>query len=397
VIVAILYVVAWNSQYVKAQALDPGYEAATPYTNVSYCEGGPGDGRTYCRRNCTSYVAYKLQQAGVSSNSYQHLGNGKDWVSTAGSRGIAKGITPKLGAVAYWTVGGGGYGHVGWVEAINSNGSVRTSNYNGLTEAYYEQAEAWPEGYIYFSNVKSGSSLNAQFIGTNTLSAGKRLNAGQYILSNNAQYALVMQGDGNLVLYGSGMRAIWSSGTSGKGATYAVMQTDGNFVLYTSSNKAVWHTYTAGKGSSRAIIQDDGNFVVYAGNVATWNTRTGGKASYSYFGASRLNAGQILNKGQYIRSPDKRYVALMQTDGNLVVYGPAYEVFWNARTGGNVGARLVMQGDGNLVIYIGSKALWNTQTAGKGSSYLEMQNDTNLVTYTAQNTATWSYKTGRTY
>lgn len=67
--------------------------------------------------------------------------------------------------------------------------------------------------------------------------------------------------------------------------------------------------------------------------------------------------------GEYILSPDGRFGLLMQTDGNLVAYGPSpcgaprpdicqgpYD-WWASNTDGRPGSRVVMQGDGNLVIY----------------------------------------------
>jgi surface antigen len=396
-----LYTIILPAQIVKAQTLDPTYEAVTPYTTVSYCNGGPGDGRTYCRRNCTSFVAYKLEASGVAFDEYRNLGDAYKWLSNAASRGITNGETPKVGAVAWWgTSQGGGLGHVGWVEAVNADGTVKTSNYDGYTESYYVNNSAKPEKYIYFSNVTDPpqSELSGNFIGSDRLGVNQTLKSGQYILSPNAQHVLIMQGDGNLVLYGPGMRARWSSGTSGSGANRAVMQSDGNLVLYRPNNTAAWSSGTAGRGQSTAIMQSDGNFVIYKnGGGATWYTRTGGYSSLTYVGSDRLKSGQTLNGGQFIRSSDKRFVALMQSDGNLVVYGPAYQVLWNTRTSGNGGARLIMQGDGNLVVYVGSKALWNSETAGTGSSNAIVQNDANFVTYAASGSATWSYKTGRIY
>jgi len=52
----------------------------------------------------------------------------------------------------------------------------------------------------------------------------------------------------------------------------------------------------------------------------------------------------------------------MQTDGNLTVRGPQNELIWQSGTGGHPGARLVMQNDGNLVIYDGWTAVWHTST-----------------------------------
>jgi surface antigen len=396
---------ALNLQIAQAQqTLDPNYEAGTGGTSDADLTNCDLDGRTYCRRNCTSYAAYRLAASGVAFDDYKNLGHAYQWLDNAAKRGIANGTAPKVGAVAWrGATSTSDFGHVAWVESINADGTINTSNYRGDTESFYKEysVNSQKYKYIYFSNVNtttSGASINAQFIGTNMLAPGKRLNAGQYILSNNAQYALVMQTDGNLVLYGPGVKPLWASNTSGQGAAFAAMQTDGNFVLYRSNNTPVWSTQTNGRGESSAVMQDDGNFVLYSkAGTATWHTRTSGHATYSYFGADRLKAGQTLSKGQYIRSSDKRFVALMQTDGNLVIYGPAYEVRWHTRTNGYPGARLVMQGDGNLVVYTSSTALWNSGTNGYGNSFVVMQNDANFVVYTDYGKATWSYKTGRIY
>ena len=79
-------------------------------------------------------------------------------------------------------------------------------------------------------------------------------------------------------------------------------------------------------GRYRLSYQSDGNLVLYDDQTATalWHTGTGG-----------TSAGQ----------------ALMQTDGNLVVYDATGMQRWISGTSGNPGARLVVQDDGNLVIY----------------------------------------------
>lgn len=59
------------------------------------------------------------------------------------------------------------------------------------------------------------------------------------------------------------------------------------------------------------------------------------------------------------------YRADFQTDGNFVVYtkGTPRRAVWSSGTGGHPGARLRVQDDGNVVIYDGSQAIWNTGTA----------------------------------
>lgn len=111
-----------------------------------------------------------------------------------------------------------------------------------------------------------------------TLGSDQRLisNNQDSIVSNNGQFQLVMQRDGNLVLYKSGS-ALWASGTDGLDVEFCVMQSDGNLVLYLEgSGRAVWASGTAGNPGSFLVIQDDGNLVIYKPNHPIWATGTNG-------------------------------------------------------------------------------------------------------------------------
>ncbi|MCC3766553.1 hypothetical protein [Streptomyces sp. UNOC14_S4] len=57
------------------------------------------------------------------------------------------------------------------------------------------------------------------------------------------------------------------------------------------------------------------------------------------------------------------WTASFQGDGNFVVYTRTGHAVWNSQTAGHPGSRLVIQDDGNVVIYDGSQAIWNTRTA----------------------------------
>jgi hypothetical protein len=98
---------------------------------------------------------------------------------------------------------------------------------------------------------------------------------------------------------------------------------------------------------------------------------------------SLLKAGQQLSGGQAITSPNRRTTAVMQSDGNFVLYG-AGRVLWNSQTNGRApGGRIIVQGDGNLVIYRrDGVAVWSTRTEHTGGNgFLAMQDDENLVLY----------------
>jgi hypothetical protein len=98
---------------------------------------------------------------------------------------------------------------------------------------------------------------------------------------------------------------------------------------------------------------------------------------------STLAAGQTLGTGGTLMSPNTSYRLVMQTDGNLVEYGPSGPM-WSSNTVGSGGTnRLVMQGDGNLVMYTSAGAVpFATGEVGSGGSdSLVVQNDGNVVQY----------------
>jgi YD repeat-containing protein len=103
-----------------------------------------------------------------------------------------------------------------------------------------------------------------------------------------------------------------------------------------------------------------------------------------------LGPNQGLVRGEYLVSPDGRYSLWMQSDGNLVVYGPS-SALWSSGTANTTAAYVLMQGDGNLVIYdVAGNAIWNSQTTGNANSSLTIQVDGNLVIYNSSNAAVWN-------
>ncbi|MCU1591769.1 MAG: Peptidase propeptide, partial [Frankiales bacterium] len=106
--------------------------------------------------------------------------------------------------------------------------------------------------------------------------------------------------------------------------------------------------------------------------------------------ASSLPSGATLAPDQSLRSPNGQHLLAMQGDGNLVLYLGS-TARWSTRTAGRPGARLVMQSDGNLVLYAtDGRALWSTFTDGRGPSTLHVQDDGNVVVYVDGGGASWS-------
>lgn len=98
---------------------------------------------------CTWYAANKRAAAGrpIPSN----LGNASTWKVLAQRAGFAVGSVPQAGAVI-WTPPRDYYGHVGYVESVNPDGSVNISEMNtagwGVTSYKTISAEA-AAGYSY--------------------------------------------------------------------------------------------------------------------------------------------------------------------------------------------------------------------------------------------------------
>lgn len=204
------------------------------------------------------------------------------------------------------------------------------------------------------------------------LNAGQALSPGQYLDSPNGQYELVMQSDGNLVLYVVGQRPLWDTSTWGHPGAYAVMQSDGNLVVY-GTGGALWASGTSGNPGAGLDVQSDANVVVYSNyGRPLWDS---GRVN------NELIPGGSLQDGWMLISPNRQYELAMQLDGNLVLYRIGQGALWSAGTGGHPGAYAVMQGDGNLVVYGSGRALWASGTWGHPGAYTSLQTDGNLVVY----------------
>jgi hypothetical protein len=113
--------------------------------------------------------------------------------------------------------------------------------------------------------------------------------------------------------------------------------------------------------------------------------------------------GTVLRRGDFLLSKNGAFKAIMQDDGNFVIYN-AQGAIWSAysdkhrlypdcKCSCSVGQEFRFQLDGNIVLYSGNNtAIWSpiiTDHNGKGADRLIMQNDGNLVAYVGNSVATW--------
>jgi hypothetical protein len=132
-------------------------------------------------------------------------------------------------------------------------------------------------------------------------------------------------------------------------------------------------------------------------------------------GAASPLASAGLEQDQKLISPNRKFEARMQSDGNFVIYEDGNAI-WSTQTQYKERApyRLAVQPDGNLVIY-GSRetdvslggfgvcragsaciATWSSGTGGGSAPYtLKMQDDGNLVLYDSTTRPVWASWTQR--
>lgn len=107
-------------------------------------------------------------------------------------------------------------------------------------------------------------------------------------------------------------------------------------------------------------------------------------------GVSKLLGSQKIDMGSAMTSCDGSHTLVMQTDGNLVHYLGG-RALWSTRTRSGGKTRFIMQEDGNAVVYDDANtALWASRTPGHPGAYLALQDDGNIVVYGPGQEVLWS-------
>jgi hypothetical protein len=110
---------------------------------------------------------------------------------------------------------------------------------------------------------------------------------------------------------------------------------------------------------------------------------------------ARLDANQKLNINDTLIPDNNTTTLIMQGDGNLVLYRNDNKVaLWSSNTWGKPVTSAIMQGDGNFVCYDNNGvAYWATGTWGHPGSYIILQDDGNLVVYGPNGGPLWASNT----
>jgi len=91
------------------------------------------DGYGYYEGECTSFAAWAVRNDGLAdSSSPNFLGNANSWHAAVTES------TPHVGDVAQWDAnhnGAGSTGHVAYVSAVYTNGTIQVEEYNWLSAA----------------------------------------------------------------------------------------------------------------------------------------------------------------------------------------------------------------------------------------------------------------------
>lgn len=138
-----------------------------PYPAAPQCTFGAykcvPDNWSFDQGQCTSWVAYRLNEMNhlAFNDSFRGVkwGNAGAWGGVARSLHFAVNGTPAVGSVAWYAPASGllKYGHVAYVEKVNSPTSVVISemNYdgrNGFAVHTITTSSGWPSGFIHLAD-----------------------------------------------------------------------------------------------------------------------------------------------------------------------------------------------------------------------------------------------------
>jgi surface antigen len=149
-----------RSLRVSSSKTQPGSHAGSlPVTGDDYpYRNGPIDAYDrwgFNTRECTSFAAWRMNRDGLAfSNGMRggFWGDASNWDDNAAALGYAVNGTPTVGSVAQWNANEGiafGFGHLGYVARVSSDGTAYIEDYNGLGDHAYHSRWLRAPRYIH--------------------------------------------------------------------------------------------------------------------------------------------------------------------------------------------------------------------------------------------------------
>ena len=141
----------------QSQVVEQSTTVSTPSNSSSSSSSSSSSAASNnARYNASSYPVGECTWGVKSQLSWvgPYWGNANQWGASARAEGFSVGTTPQVGAVAVW--GGGAYGHVAVVTAVESSTNIQVSESNYLGRRYIGNHRGWfnptttSEGTVYY-------------------------------------------------------------------------------------------------------------------------------------------------------------------------------------------------------------------------------------------------------
>lgn len=182
---------------------------------------------------------------------------------------------------------------------------------------------------------------------------------------------------------------VWETGTKYTSANCLTFKKNGELVLYGDDKEVFWSTHSGlgkkvvDKKALRLVVTSYGSLVAKHHNDVFWCSNTTDKLKTKFFYGPSLHEGSTLNMNNCLTSKNMARRLMVQEDGNVVVYDSRDKARWASDTYGQGEGpyKFRMQDDGNLVLYdSGDSAIWasNTNDMGEGKRKLKLHNNGNM-------------------
>lgn len=327
------------------------------------------------RGNCTKYAAFRLRRNGASNFLRPGQGNAVNWKRHAKASGKRVDGKPAIGAIAWWdgrgAYGAGGFGHVAYVEKV-ARGVVYLSDsrWDGGSRRWTvtRASASWPDAFLHVRDKPK-----------------RRPNRLRRYAGKIVQWSGDRKSQKTAWLVGSDLRRRWIP----RAAVYHCLKARGvrgpialpGPTLDKLKDLHGVHATCKRPASPPTPAPAPPPAPAPAPAPAP---RPAPKPKPKPTNRMSNDQRLLAAKNQSLRSSDGRYRLVMQSDSNLVLYGPSGRPLWASNTVGRGAHHLRMQGDGNLVIYNkANKPIWASGTPRHYKAHLIVQNDGNVVIYNA--------------